>query len=306
VHKIIRMLTLLALLPTAMLAQAAPATQAPASPIQERGYLLSTIDFGGSSNGDGRIFTLGVSAGYEFNRHVSVSARLPIYFVTATGVTNLPSGQSTLSNNGVGDPELNLGLTFSRHTLVCQTGLTTWLPVTSTSNGFSTGSVLVDWTSRLSKRVGRLVPFGRLDLANTVPDTPVFILPYTAQGFNTRLEGGTNVEMTKILSAGASFYGVLPSGQQHVYSRMVTSSNSGMTGMAQSGRGGNGFMMNPVTVGDDLTSDHGFSTWLSASLPNNIGLQVAYTRSYGYDLNTVSFGAVYNLGAALRHRHAYP
>jgi hypothetical protein len=246
-----------------------------------------------------------LSAGYEFNRHVSVSARLPIYFVTATGVTNLSGGQqSTLSNNGVGDPALNLGLTFSRHTLVYQTGLTTSLPVTSTSNGFSTGSVLVDWTSRLSKRVGRLVPFGRVDIANTVPDTPVFILPYTAQGFNTRLEGGTNVELTKILSAGASFYGVLPSGQQHVYSRMVTSSNSGMSGMAQSSGGENGFMMNPVTVGNDLTRDHGYSTWVAANLPNYFDLQLAYSRSYGYDLNTVSFGVGYNLGDALRHRRA--
>ncbi len=218
----------------------------------------------------------------------------------------------------MGDPELNLGLTFSKNNVVYQTGLTTSLPVTSTTNGFSTGNVLVDWTSRLSKRVGRLVPFGRLDIANTVPDTPVFILPYTAQGFNTRLEGGTNVELTKGLSAGASFYGVLPSGQQHVYSRMVTSSNSGIvsskaamissnpgvTGMGQGSGSGNVFMMNPVTVGNDLTRDHGFSTWLAASLPNYVDLQLAYTRSYGYDLNTVTFGMGYNLGAALRHHRA--
>ena len=63
-------------------------------------------------------------------------------------------------------------------------------------------------------------------------------------------------------------------------------------------------MMNPVTVGNDLTRDHGFSTWLAASLPNYVDLQLAYTRSYGYDLNTVTFGMGYNLGAALRHHRA--
>jgi hypothetical protein len=299
-------LALLAIMPTAMLAQAAPAKQTAASTAPERGY-LAYIDFGGSANGDGRIFTLGFSGGYQFNRHVSVGARLPIYFVTATGLTNLSSGKTTLSSNGMGDPQLNLTLKFSgKHALAYQTGLTASLPATDTSNGFSTGDVLVDWTSRLSKRVGRLVPFARLDIANTVPDTPVFILPYTAQGFNARLEGGAEVMLTNIFSVGASVYGVLPSGQQHVYSRMVTSSNSGMSRMAQSRGGGNGFRMNPVTVGNDLTSDQGVSTWLTANLPNNIDLQAAYSRSYGYDLNTFTFGVGYDLGAALRHRHAKP
>jgi hypothetical protein len=72
-------LTLLALLPAAMLAQSSPETQAPASPLPERGY-LSTLDFGGSVNGDGRIFTLGVretliKSSYSASNKAEVGAR---------------------------------------------------------------------------------------------------------------------------------------------------------------------------------------------------------------------------------------
>jgi hypothetical protein len=301
----------LALLPIPMLAQATAATQVSQVPVataQENGY-ISYLDFSGSSNEDGHLFTLGLSAGYQFNRHLSISARLPIYFVGTTSATpsGFPMGQrSSLSDNGVGDPSFALDVGFTKHALVYQTGVAVSAPITDTSNGFSTGDALVDWTSRVSVRVGRLVPFGRLDIGNTVPDTPVFVLPYTAQGFNARLEGGAKYSLTKILSAGVSGYGVFPSGDQHVYSRMVTGNNSGMSMTPVFTTNRHGFMMTPVTVGNDLTRDEGVSTWLTANLPHNVDLQIAYTRSDEYDLNTVSFGVGYDLGAALRHRHANP
>ncbi len=299
----------LALLPIPMLAQVTATTQvsqAPAPPAKESGF-ISYVDFSGSSNEDGHVLTMGLSGGYQFNRHVSVSARLPIYFVGTTNATpsSFPMGQrSSLSNNGVGDPTFALNLGFSKDALIYTTGVAVSAPVTDTSNGFSTGNSLVDWTSRVSLKVGRLVPFGRLDIGNTVPDTPVFFLPYTAQGFNARLEGGANFVLTKIFSAGASGYGVLPSGEQHVYSRMVTHNNTGMSMSPVSTTTKHGFMSNPVTVGNDLTRDEGVSTWLTANLPHYVDLQIAYTRSYGYDLNTVTFGVGYDLGAALHHRHA--
>ena len=297
------------LLPIPMLAQVTATTQVsqvPAAKEQEKGY-ISYLDFSGSTNEDGHVLTLGLSAGYQFNRHASVSARLPIYFVGTTNATasSFPMGQrSSFSNNGVGDPSFGLNLHFSTDALVYETGVAVSAPITDTGNGFSTGDSLVDWTSRVSVKVGRLVPFGRLDVGNTVPDTPVFFLPYTAQGFNARLEGGANFALTTIFSAGASGYTVLPSGEQHVYSRMVTGNNSGSSMAPVFTVDRHGFMMNPVTVGNDLTRDHGFSTWLTANLPHYVDLQIAYSRSYGYELNTVSFGIGYDLGAALRRHRA--
>lgn len=279
---------------------------------QEKGF-LSYIDFGGSSNAGGRVFMLGLSAGYEFNPHVSVGVRMPVYFVsadntTANGTTTGSVSGERLRNNGFGDPSLALQLNFPNRTLNYQIMLTTWIPVASTTSGFSTGNVLVDWGNRISRPFGRLVPFGQVDVGNTVPDTPTFILPYTAQGTNVRLEGGANYQLTKISFAGASFYDVVPSGEQHVYSRMGmggesssnSSGDSGMMGSAPTGNQ-NSFMTNPVTVSNDLTRDHGFSTWFDASLSRYIDMEIGYTRSYGYDLNTVSFGVGFNVGAALRH-----
>ncbi len=240
-HKFIMILVLLTSLPFAAFAQSSPATPAPALTTQESGF-LSYIDFGGSSNADGRIFTLGFSAGYEFNRHVSINTRAPIYFVSATPPSTGSGGatqQTTLSSHGVGDPSVSVVLSFPNRTLDYKTSVTTWVPVASIRSGFSTGSVLVDWANRIRWRIGdRLVPFGQLDVANTVPDTPFFVLPYTAHGINTRFEAGTNFALTKIFSAGGSFYYVLPFGEQHVYSR-VCDSGSGSSGTMGSGTGWN-------------------------------------------------------------------
>jgi hypothetical protein len=296
-------LALLLSSPYTAFAQSNRTSPIPAVSEQESG-LVSYIDFGGSSNAGGRIFTLGLSAGYEFNRHVSINTRAPFYFVSATPPAAGNGGTTILSGHGIGDPSVSVLLSFPQRVFDYKTSVTTWVPVASVRSGFSTGSVLVDWASRVRWRMGdRLVPFGQLDVANTVPDTPLFVLPYTARGFNTRFEAGTNVGLTKNFTAGGSFYYVLPFGQQHVYSR-VCDSGSG-SGGTTGGTGWNedGWMTQQLTVGNDLTRDHGFSTWLSANLPHYVDFEIGYTRSYGYNLNTVSFGVGFDLVEALRHRH---
>ena len=288
--------------PTSAIVSPSPALK------QEESGLLSYIDFGGSTNSSGHIFQLGFSLGYEFNRHISVDAHLPFYFVSATTTGTGSAGttqQTNVTDHGIGDPSFSLLLRFPNRVLDYKTGVTTWVPVANMSSGFTTGSVLVDWTNRFSRPMGRLLPFGQVDIANTVPDTPLFLLPYTAQGFNMRFEGGTKVALTKIFRAGASVYYVLPSGQQHLYSREVHDSGSAGGGMSGSGYGGNsdGWMNEHLTVGNDLTRDHGFSTWLTANLPHFVDLQIGFTRSYGYNLNTVSFGIGFDPLETWRHRH---
>ena len=77
-----------------------------------------------------------------------------------------------------------------------------------------------------------------------------------------------------------------------------------MGGGGQSGGNSDGWMNEHLTVGNDLTRDHGFSTWLTANLPHFVDLQIGFTRSYGYNLNTVSFGIGFDPIEALRHKHA--
>ena len=289
----------------------------------ERG-ILSYVDFSGSSNSSGHILTAGVSLGYQFNEHISVDANVPFYFVSATSSIATSTGatqSTTITDKGTGDPSFSLLLRFPNRVVDFKTRVTTWVPVAAMSSGFSTGSVLADWTSHFSRRLGRLLPFGQIGIANTVPDTPLFFLPYTAKGFNARFEAGSTAALTKIFSPGASFYYVRPSGQQSLYSREIpgpSSSGSGMGGGvggpgnqgpgngAGSGSGAgyrSGFMTQHFTEGDDLTRDHGFSTWLTATLPHFVDLQVGFTRSYAYDLNTVSFGIGFDPVQAFRHPH---
>lgn len=305
-----------ALTASAPLEPATPiSAMSPASKDEQRG-LLSYIDLGGSSNSSGHIFQFGFSAGYQFNDRVSINARVPFYFVSATTTGTGTGGgtqQTTLTDHGIGDPSVSLLLRFPNRLLNYKTGVTTWVPLANMSSGFTTGSVLVDWSNQFSRPIGRLLPFAQLDIANTVPDTPLFLLPYTARGFNARFEGGTKVALTKMLRAGASLYYVLPSGLQHLYSREVHDSGSGGGGegggmggsgtMGQNSGNEDGWMNEHVTVGNDLTRDHGFSTWLTANFPHFVDLQFGFTRSYGYKLNTVSFGIGFDPIEALRHRH---
>lgn len=326
------------LLPASLVSQSSSTTPIPAAPYPEQTTLdstitttphelstpergiLSYIDFSGSSNSSGHILTAGVSLGYQFNEHLSIDANVPFYFVSATDTTATASGgtqSSTMTDHGIGDPSFALLLRFPNRVLDYKTRVTTWVPVATMSSGFSTGSVLADWTSHFSRRAGRLFPFGQIDIANTVPDTPLFLLPYTAQGFNARFESGSTVLLTNIFRPGASFYYVLPSGGQTLYSREVlgsSSSGSGMSGgMGAHGNQGpgsgsgnrnrNGFMTQHVMQGSDLTRDHGFSTWLSANLPHFVDLQIGFTRSYEYDLNTISFGIGFDPVQAVHHRN---
>lgn len=341
-------------LPVAVLAQSTSTTSVRASPhsqettpegtltteppdrmADERG-VLSFIDFNGNSNSTGHMFTTGFSLSYQFNPHVSVDGHVPFYYVSASTTTTDSNGATqttTMTDHGIGDPSFALLLRFPNRILDYRTRLTTWVPVAEMNSGFTTGSVLVDWTSHFSRPLGRLLPFGQVGIANTVPETPLFLLPYTAEGFNVRFEVGANALLTQIFSTGTSFYYVLPSGVQSLYSREYHNSGTAFDGMgggyggqgngqgngngSASGSGGGsgngggagngggsgnryGFMTQHVTEGNDITRDHGVAAWLTANLPYSIDLQIGFNYSYGYDLNTFSFGVGFDPFHAFR------
>ena len=310
----------------------------------EKGF-LSYIDFNVNTNESGHMVSSGFSAGYQFNRHLSVDAHLPFYYVSASTTTTDSTGatQTTKSTeNGVGDPSFSLLLRLPHESVDFKTRLTTWVPVADINSGFSTGSVLVDWTTQFRRSAGRLLPYGQVGIANTVPESPLFLLPYTAEGFNARFEVGTHLLLSKMFSTGASFYYVLPSGSQTLYSRQYHGTNAGSGGIGGpagpldarrvssngfgSGNGGDtgnggsgggsgggtgsgsgsgdrfGFVTQSVTEGNDITRDYGPSAWVTANLPYFIDAQFGFSRSFDYDLNTFSFGLGFDIVRAFRHR----
>jgi hypothetical protein len=90
---------------------------------------------------------------------------------------------------------------------------------------------------------------------------------------------------------GGSGYDILPSGTQTIYSRVVGANASG--GPMSHGRV---FQTTQQTTGSaDLAKDHGFSTWIDASPSRAVDLELGFTRSMTYDLDSVSFSIGFNL-----------
>jgi len=55
-----------------------------------------------------------------------------------------------------------------------------------------------------------------------------------------------------------------------------------------------------TTGTSDIARDDGFSTWVTATPSRYIYLELGYTRSVGFDLNTVSLGIGMNVGRMLK------
>jgi hypothetical protein len=61
---------------------------------------------------------------------------------------------------------------------------------------------------------------------------------------------------------------------------------------------------NQQTTGSaDITRDDGFSAWVEAHPGGAVDLELGFTRSINYDLNSVSFGIGLNLGRLYRKTH---
>src|SRR5207245_6122325 len=112
------LVTVAALVGTAM-AQTAP----PPAAQGDTGF-TSYAEFGGSSNSDGQVYELNSSVGYNFSQHFGMDVGVPIYFVHASSST---AGGST-SNNGLGNPHVDLRLKFSNPAVNYGSVLTGWVP----------------------------------------------------------------------------------------------------------------------------------------------------------------------------------
>ena len=276
-----------------LVAQAGSASQ---SKQQDEKGVRSYVVFGGSANSSGHILVLDSSVGYDFNRHFAMDFGVPIYFA---GSSSSAPGGST-SSSGLGDPRVDLRLTFRNPVLNYYSVLTGTAPLGSASRGFSTGRATYDWTNRFDRSFSRLTPFAELGISNTITDSALFRRPFSTLGFNSHYRAGADVALGRLFSVGASGYAIVPSGQQKVFSRLV---RRGVVAPPATGRHGRVFETTHETIGGPgIDRDHGFSTWVDASPSRYLILELGYTRSVHYALDTVSFGVGLNLGALARRK----
>ncbi len=260
----------------------------PKAAAQDGTGFTSYAEFGGTSNSEGQIYELTTSVGYDFNSHFGADLGVPFYFIRDS------SSAGGTSTNGVGDPSVDVRFKYLNPAVNFGSTLTGFAPIGDSKKGLSTGRGTFDWTNHFDHSFSSLKPFAEIGVANTIVSNRMFIRPYTTLGLNTHFQGGVNYDIWKFFSAGASAYDIVPTGQQTVFSRVMP------------GAGGHHrvFEGNQQTTGSaDIAKDDGFSTWVEASPGRVVDMQVGFTRSMHYDLNSVSFMIGFNL-KQLYNRHA--
>jgi len=232
--------------------------------------------------------------GYNFSGHFGMDVGIPVYFVRASSTT-----AGTTSTNGIGNPYLDVRVKYLNPLFNFGSVLTGYAPAGDSKKGLSTGRGTFDWTNHFDHSFASLTPFAEVGIANTITDSLLFERPFTTFGFNTHLQGGVKYAVWKILNVGASGYDILPTGQQTVFSKVQGGSSNPASPSHKPV-----FLNNQQTTGTaDIAHDDGFSTWIEAKPGSVLDMELGFTRSIHYDLNSVSFNIGLNLGRLYRKSH---
>jgi hypothetical protein len=260
----------------------------PAAAQQGEGWSLSGR-FMGSSSADGLVLKADPTVGYDFNSHFETYFGLPFYFVNESSTLQTQTATTSGFMSGLGNAYVGLRLRVDNDALNYSSTIEGTAPTGNKADGFSTGRATVDWTNRFSHSFSSLTPFASAGLANTVSDTSFFVRPFTSLGMVSHFDGGAKLSLSKFVDVGASAYAVRAAGQQKVISKIFKNDPATTTTTA-SGKNRPFETKKEVIGSASLVDDNGFSTWLSAHAGSKMDFQVGYTRSAGYDLNTIFFG----------------
>jgi hypothetical protein len=278
------------------LAAAAAGQAAPSSPAQLQGFqpgFTSYAEFTGSSNSLGNVFEMSPTVGYNLSNHFGVDVGVPMYFLQPSSSTGV--GTST----DLGNAFLDLRLKYNNPAANFSTMLTGYAPTGNKAHGLSTGRATFDWTNRFDRSFGSWTPFLEAGVGNTIPDSEYFNRPYATLGFNTHFRGGASYDIWKFFSVGGAAYAIVPSGQQTIFSRFVP---AGMSGPGSASGHGVFAVSHETTGSADIARDHGYSAWVDANPSSYLDLELAYTHSVDYSLNTVSFTVGVNVGALAKRK----
>ena len=257
--------------------------------------------FQGSVNSDSRMFKLDSNAGYDFNKHFGLFAGMPLYFAnTQTTITQVNGTATTttsnVTNNGIGNAYFGLAMRAPNKTLDYSSTATFAAPTGSTSKGLSSGRANVDWTNRVEHSFDRLTPFVEGGVSNAVPDSELFTRPFTSLGLVTHFEEGGEFEVIKHFAVGGSGFEIVPFGNQKIFSKLV--------GKGQSGNGKNSFDQAAETSGSGLTRENGFNSWIAFEPTPVWRVELGFSRSATFDLNSIAFNIKMNVGKLAHMRHA--
>ncbi len=232
-------------------------------------------------NRNGQAYLWNTSLGYRINRHFTLLAGVPYYDFQL----------SSAGAGGLGDAYLGLQMRSQLPGLRLTSTLTGTAPTGDRAAGLSSGRATVDFNNRFNHSFGRFVPFVDLGIANTITNESYFVRPVTTYGWVGNLEAGGEFYLTHHLGLGAAGYKILPAGSQSVYNRAGTTPVTNPLAPASTSQ----------TGGASLDRDQGYGAWLDYNPIRWLLLEVSFSHSQHYGLNTVSFTTGYNLLALFQH-----
>ena len=252
--------------------------------------------FQGSSNSDGLVLKADPTLGYSFNHHFQTYFGVPVYFVNESSTIQTQTATTSGFMNGLGNAYIGFRLGVDNEAVNYSSTLEATAPTGDKAKGFSTGRATVDWSNRFSHKFSSVTPFASAGLANTVSDTSFFVRPFTSLGVVSHFDGGAKFSLSQFVDVGASAYAVRAAGQQTIISKIFKNTTTLTTTTAGSGKNRPFETSRQVVGSASLANDNGFSTWLAAHAGSTMDFQVGYTRSAGYDLNTLFFGVGFRVG----------
>lgn len=257
-------------------------------------------NFRGMVNSSGSLFKLDSTLGYDFNRYLGVFAGVPLYFANDSSGT---PGQTRVHDAGAGDTYFGVEAYAPSRIVNYSTTLTVSAPTGSVSKGFSPGKATIDWNNRFRHRFGRLTPFMASGVGNTVPDSELVTRNFISLGRVAHFEEGAEFQVVHRVYLGGSAYQIVPFGNQQVFNRFGAAvprdgkAHEGGPAPAQPPPGNTG---EPSASGNDLTREHGLDAWVGFEPTRVLRLELGYSRSVTFALNSFSFNVGLNVGKLLR------
>lgn len=289
---------------TALLATGARSVaQNPPGPSSETQKGFTEIEsFQGTVYSSERVLKLDSALGWDFNSHFGVFAGVPLYFAHISGSTTTTGTITTTtpgtSHDGIGNAYLGFAFRVPNPALDYASALTLAAPTGDTKKGLSSGRANVDWDNRLEHAFNRFTPFFEGGLGNTVPDSTLVTRSFTSLGLVAHLQEGAGCQLVRHFSINGAAYEIVPFGNQKIFSKLVTA------GQAAKGSGKNGriFETAAEASGNGLTRENGYSAWVGFEPTPLWDLEIGYTRSVTFALNSFAFNLRMNVASLLRSR----
>ncbi len=257
---------------------------------------------------------LDADLGYAFWRRFSLHAGAP--FVLAQNLTAASpkpaasAAPKSGSMSAAGDAYLNLAYDAPNPRLHLTSTLTATAPTGDSSSGLSSGRPTFAWTNNFSHDFDLLAPFFEVSAGDGSEAMNAALRArrirtrnrsFTALGTQVDLRAGSGISLGNKLSLQASAYGVLPVGNQKIYSRLIKAQSgaaSGSSGSASAGALRQAQRVHVIVGPSSLAADHGLTADLDFNALSCLEFDTEIGRSLHLDTTTLSFTMSWHFGGS--------